>query len=387
VPLLLIALVFGILSLSLQRGSRWFYGLDVHPLPARAAQCLYGIVFYVWKTLLPTGLCPLHELPIPLNPVQARFAWCAMLILCAAAALVVWRRRAGARALTAALLWYLVFIIPVLGLLQNGPQIVADRFSLLATLGFPIVAAAGLHALCGRVSHALARVLLVTSATGVIALLAALTWRQCAVWRDDLSLWSAVVARAPESAMGHAGLGLAQVEHGLYADGIAHYRMAIALQPRLGMAHERLWTAIQRQGAPPRELLEALQHSRRVYPEFVPAMLRLGDAHLQRGEADEALMEFRAAVAAAPDHAPAHAALALAHLRRGELDAAIAASAAALDRDPVCLPAMLARAEVHRLRGETDDALRLLRRAVETAPGDAESRRRLDALEHVRPRD
>lgn len=44
--------------------------LDIHPLPARVQIALYGLGFYLWKTLIPVGLSSLYELPARMNALD-----------------------------------------------------------------------------------------------------------------------------------------------------------------------------------------------------------------------------------------------------------------------------------------------------------------------------
>ena len=47
----------------------------------------------------------------------------------------------------------------------------------------------------------------VLAALPVVLVLGALTWRQCETWRDPRTMWSRVVAIAPDHAYGHKSLG------------------------------------------------------------------------------------------------------------------------------------------------------------------------------------
>src|SRR5260221_847502 len=146
-PFLVVAIGFSIATVQ-QEAGRWFIPLATHGYPARTAESFYGLVFYVWKTFVPTGLSPLYEIHFPLDPYEPRFLASALVVLVAAAALFLARRRAPAFA--AAALAYAFLIGPLLGYFQNGPQLVADRYSYLSTLGFVLVVAGGAAALAYR---------------------------------------------------------------------------------------------------------------------------------------------------------------------------------------------------------------------------------------------
>ncbi|MFO1010497.1 MAG: hypothetical protein U1F29_10585 [Planctomycetota bacterium] len=172
--------------------------LAEHGLVARAIQSAYALAFYPWKTLLPLELSPLYSLPAPGGLVAARYlvpAACGV-----AGAIVLWTLRRRAPRIALAGLAFAVVIAPVSGLLQAGPQLVADRYAYLATLPFALLLASALAA--PRVPLAVSAALVAL----VAAVLVPTTRAQCSVWRDSASLWARVLAVEPENptALDHA---------------------------------------------------------------------------------------------------------------------------------------------------------------------------------------
>ncbi len=172
--------------------------LAEHGLVARAIQSAYALAFYPWKTLLPLELSPLYSLPAPGGLVAARYlvpAACGV-----AGAIVLWTLRRRAPRIALAGLAFAVVIAPVSGLLQAGPQLVADRYAYLATVPFALLLASALAA--PRVPLAVSAALVAL----VAAVLVPTTRAQCSVWRDSASLWARVLAVEPENptALDHA---------------------------------------------------------------------------------------------------------------------------------------------------------------------------------------
>ncbi len=85
-------------------------------------------------------------------------------------------------------LWYLGMLVPVIGLVQVGPQAPADRYMYLPQIGLAIAVAWGaaeltknwrlLPLLCGGVSAAM------------LVALAWCSWLQTRYWHDSLTLWT-----------------------------------------------------------------------------------------------------------------------------------------------------------------------------------------------------
>ena len=83
-------------------------------------------------------MSPLYPLHWGFDPLQPVFVVSGLAVIAATgAALWVWRR---CPALTVAWFCYVVVASPVLGVLQTGPQIAADRSSYLSCLSWSVLA-------------------------------------------------------------------------------------------------------------------------------------------------------------------------------------------------------------------------------------------------------
>src|SRR5437016_13642723 len=99
----------------------------------RLAVSMYGVSFYLWKTVAPVNLSPLYELPPTVNPWAPPFLLSYGLVLAITAIVLAFRRRVPG--LPAAWVAYIVALLSVLGIFQSGPQITADRCTYRAGLG------------------------------------------------------------------------------------------------------------------------------------------------------------------------------------------------------------------------------------------------------------
>src|SRR5438093_2849882 len=137
----------------------------------RLALSVYGLSFYLWKTVAPVNLSPLYELPPTVNPWAPPFLLSYGLVVAITALVLALRRPLPG--LLAAWVAYVVVLLPVLGIFQSGPQIAADRYTYLASLGWAILVSAGV------LSHWRRRPFLFTGlAACVLSGLGILTWNQ-----------------------------------------------------------------------------------------------------------------------------------------------------------------------------------------------------------------
>jgi len=294
----------------------------------RLAQALFGLAFYLWKTVFPVGLSPLYELPSQFDPLEWPFVLSGVMVLAMTVGLVMARRRWPA--VLAAWACYVIFLLPMLGIAQSGPQIVADRYSYLACVGWAILAgAAVLHGwrlwLNGRIGR---QIFVPAAGLGAVILvgLGGLTWRQTQIWHDSETLWRHALAVAERSrfnsSVAHYNLGKIVGSQGNLDAAIAHYRQALVIDPGYAKVHNNLGNALFVRG----ELAEAIEHYRmtlKIDPSHARAHYNLGIALTRQGDRAEAIEHFRQAVRLDSNYAKAHLNLGTALARQGDLDEAI----------------------------------------------------------------
>lgn len=161
-------------------------GSDAHlsdaSLPLRLALSLRSLSFYLEKTIWPAGLSPFY--PVPRGFSLSHASVLASSACVAALAWSAWSVRKRWPAVPAALALYAVALLPMLGLVRFGEQLVADRYSHLAMLP-----------LAGLAAAALLRA--PAAALPLALVLGSLSRAQAKLWRSDLELWSAAETRAP----------------------------------------------------------------------------------------------------------------------------------------------------------------------------------------------
>lgn len=208
-PFLALSCVFGWIAIRGQAGEVGaMRGLADHGVLQRLVQASYATCFYVWKSLWPTALSPIYEMPRPLVPSDVVFVSSAVAAVTITAIAIALRERLPAVA--CAWVAYIVLLAPLSGLLQAGPQLVADRYSYLACIPFALLAAGGLLAWIERRPDR--RTYALQFACGVVLLLGALTFRQAQVWRSSESLWSHALRQAPDSPTALQNFGMDRLQ-------------------------------------------------------------------------------------------------------------------------------------------------------------------------------
>src|SRR2546425_2391699 len=333
--------------------------------PGRLAVSVYGLSFYLWKTVAPVNLSPLYELPPAVNPWAPPFLLSYGLVVAITALVLALRRPLPG--LLAAWVAYVVVLLPVLGIFQSGPQIAADRYTYLASLGWAILVSAGV------LSHWRRRPFLFTGlAACVLFGLGILTWNQVQVWRDSEKLWTHALATYPKSSIAENNLGNVRADQSKLAEAIEHYRQALDIDPEHASAHYNLGNVLAQQG----KLAEASEHHRqalRLKPDYADAHNNLGNALAQQGQLAEAIDQYRQAVKIKPDYAEARNNWGVALARQGKPAEAVEHFRRALKIKPDYAEARNNWGLALAQQGKLSEAVEHYRRALKIKPDFAKA--------------
>jgi predicted negative regulator of RcsB-dependent stress response len=259
------------------------------PLEVRVAQALISSVAYIGKMLWPQGLAFFYPYPsvIPLGKVV--FAALTLVILSAGAA------RAAGRCPYVAVgwCWYLVTLLPVIGLVQVGMQAMADRYTYLPLVGLFIAVCWGVpDLLAGR---AWARRALVPLALATAAACVVQTRIQVGYWRNDIALNERALAVTTDNYVAHNNLALELADQYRFDEAREHFVEALRIQPGYSDARNNLAGVLLRQGRT-QEAIAQLQTAVENAPTYAPAHRNLAAILLQAGRTEEAAAHQREAL-------------------------------------------------------------------------------------------
>jgi hypothetical protein len=220
------------------------------PWELRINQTLISYVRYIFKTIWPAHLCA--DYMNPYFPGQK--PWSAWQV--AGAAMVLWivsmlaLRKPRRPYLAVGWLWFLVTLLPVIGLVQYARQGFADRYMYLPMLGLLIMAAWGAEEWVQRDPIAQAKRCRVVAVAAVVLLVAAgaRSWHQAGYWRDDMTFHTYQLTVAPNNPYLHNNMGILLTRERQYDKAIEHFNAALQFKPGMPTALRNMARVYDRLG-------------------------------------------------------------------------------------------------------------------------------------------
>ncbi len=243
VPLLALTIGSSILTFFAQKYGGAMTTPDEFPLRVRLANALVTYCVYIGKMIWPTKLAVLYPHPGTSLPIWA--APGAALLLLAVTTLVLIFRKSRPY-LTVGWLWYVITLVPVIGLIQVGKQAMANRYTYIPLIGLFIAIGWLLPDLFGKARKAASA--LTVMAIVIIAACAAGTWVQLGHWHDSISLFDYTARSTKNNSAALGNLGWAYGLNNDWKTAGKYFAEALKIKPKLYDMHYGLAVSYYTQG-------------------------------------------------------------------------------------------------------------------------------------------
>jgi tetratricopeptide (TPR) repeat protein len=368
-------------------------------MSARLGNAAVSCVRYLGKAFWPGSLSVFYRHP-GYWPEWAVAGSCALLLL---VSLVAWRQRNARPWLAFGWLWFLIGLVPVLGLIQVGAQAMADRYTYIPLLGIltavacavplregrdpktGVLAPSATSREAGQPGKDHGRVGLAARASWVavgisLAACLLLTWHQVGYWHDSISLYRHSILAGEDNATVRYLLGAALQSDGAPESEVAgEYRRALELDPSYVNAMTQLAVmALNHQNYD--ECQQWIEQSLKLEPKNPALHKNMGAFYVRSGRPEEAIKQFEEGLKLDPAYADAHHELAWIAVQQGQLETAARELEAVAKAAPWDAQARLELGDTLAKLGRKQDARRELERAVWIMPNLAQARARLETL-------
>jgi hypothetical protein len=325
-PFIALSLFSSIITVLAQKAGGALSSIESIPVSIRLIVAVKALIAYLWKMLLPVDLVPFYPYPKSASLLSPEYLFPLVLVIAVTSVCIMTAKKR--RLLLSAWSYYVVTLIPVLGIVQVGGQEMADRYTYLPSLGPFLVAGLGAAWVWEKGRDLTTRGLLVKRTSYVLAGLAIgflsfATVKQIGIWKNGFVLWNYEVEKAPGVPRAYNNRGITFDKMGRLEEAIEDFGTAIALDPSYAAAYNNRGMVFGKTGQFDRAI-EDFKTAVFLDPTYSKAHNNLGIVYAKVGLFDKAFEQFNKAILLDQGQSAAYYNRGLLYLKSGQPDAAAA---------------------------------------------------------------
>jgi len=222
-PLFVLSILFCCLAIFTQHACGTIKTFESIPLSTRLANACYSYISYLTKTIWPYDLAVFYPYSTHLSlwqiigSVLFLFGMTGMAIGC-------YRQYPY---VTVGWFWYIIMLLPVIGIIQIGSQSMADRYTYMPLTGIFIM-------VIWRISSYLKTIhpqktIILLFITGVMTWLTVCTTHQISYWENSITLFQHTLKVTSNNHLAHTNIASAYYQSKQYKQALYHYQKAFEL--------------------------------------------------------------------------------------------------------------------------------------------------------------
>jgi tetratricopeptide (TPR) repeat protein len=360
-PLFAMAVMSGVVTIFAEEGQGNLGSFAAYPMSFRLGNAVLAYVRYLGKTCWPFSLLPFY-------PYAELVPWqvCAAGVLLVLITIFLIRLRGDHPYLLCGWLWYLLTLLPVIGIIQQGEFALADRYTYLPLIGIFIALVWGGAALRARFAWLRQSWLLVIAAFFVVVL-SGLTVRQTSFWRDTPTLFIHTLDEDPGNFKALLQLGAYHRDRGEMEQARDYFLRVLQQLPRNREAVANLGDVYDKMGRYD-EAEQYFQQALTIDPGYVQVYVNLGVMMAKQGNLPLAVTHFEKALALQPADSKLRINLGGALYLQGQFAAASAQFLSVLGTDKGSADAYNGLGLVLMAQGKFADAVHNFQQALQMDP-------------------
>lgn len=326
-PFIILSLIFCVITIHAQGEGGAVRSLEAFPLMTRLSNAIVSTAMYLLNLLRPVNLTYFYPYPTTIPAWKIAISLTTVLGITVFAFLNANRRPY----IIAGWLWFLIALLPVIGIVQVGGQSMADRYAYLPSIGIYIIIAWILSDI-QEISRRYARYLCYGLSIWMTILMTS-AWIQVGFWKDSLTLFQHALQITEDNYVTHYNVGVMLYNEGRIEDAGRHYSKAIRIHPNYAKAHNNLGAILAEAG----KHEAAMKHyakAIRLRPDFADAYANMGASLAKQGKNKRAIEYFQRALEVNPESASIFSNLAVAYYNSGNTNKAIESLKTAIQIDP-----------------------------------------------------
>jgi len=372
-PFLALSLAVSVVTYVVHKDVGAAVSLELIPTSTRLANAVVSYWIYLYKALVPLHLAVFYPYPTSFSPLPTLAAALFLGLLTAACVWQATRRPY----LLVGWLWYLISLLPVIGIIQVGSQAYADRYSYLPLMGI-FVALVWTAADLLRTRPWAATTL--ANCVGVACL--SLTWLQIQYWRNSISLYQHAIEVTTDNYVARYNLAAVDEARGDLSAAEGQLQETVRIRPFFVVARSAFGQVLAEEGKHDRAV-EELKIAETLKPSDPDTHFRLGASLGALGRIEDAISEFSSGLRLRPDDIDAHYNLGLVQSQGNRFENAAREFKVVVDAKPADIGARYNLAIAFARTGHVDEAVAQLSEVLRQDPNVAEARNTLDDLKKM----
>ena len=204
------------------------------PFEARLANAIHSYALYILQTFWPARLAVFYPYPrdfgFALLPLLAE----GVLLATVTTGVIVLRRRAPY--LLMGWGWFVVTLVPVIGLVQVGDQAHADRYMYIPMVGLLVMLIWGAAEILEKLR---AKSLAIPLAAAACLASAVVSWVQVGYWRNSETLFRHTLAVTRDNKIANNNLGNYLMASGRLSEALPYLEAAVRIDPEVRARSEQ----------------------------------------------------------------------------------------------------------------------------------------------------
>jgi tetratricopeptide (TPR) repeat protein len=328
IPFFILTVLSSIVTFIAQQRSGAVQPFDVIDIKSRTGNAIISFVGYISKMLWPSRLAVLYPHPgDSLSLIKVVF-FAILLILCTIVVILLSRKH---KYFVTGWFWYIITLIPVIGLVQVGIQSMADRYMYIPMTGLLIIIAWGVKGLTASWKHH--KRILTASAVLILSAMFVKTSVQLQYWQNSFVLFEHALDVTSNNYIMHNNFGAFLDEQGQMEQAIEQFQKSLAIKPNSAETRNNLANVLRDTGKAD-EAINEYYKAIKLKPNFSDAHYNLAIALSSQNKVDEAINEYREAIRLSPDNVDAVSNLALELSQKGDYSQSVELYKKALEIEP-----------------------------------------------------
>lgn len=254
---------------------------------SRAGKACIAYTTYLYKMIWPVDLAILYPFS-KYPPSNTIILGSALFLILITTAVFLYGRQFPY--LITGWMWYLITLLPVIGLIQIGQHSVADRYTYIPLTGLFVIMAWGLPQLLVQLSYR--DVIAGGAAACAIVVMMILTFCQLLYWKNSETLFKRTLEVTEDNWVIHSNLGLVYLNQGRIDEAFRQFNQSIKAKPSYSLAYLNLGAAYITTSEY-EKAVDAFTWSLKFDRGSPKAHFGLGVAYLGLGKRENALIEYQ----------------------------------------------------------------------------------------------